>query len=117
MLRRMSLSAILKNMDKMSSVDLFEEENANIDDPVSLIVRRLTDTEKLRQERFHPLAILSAKTSYEHGYEMKGNRIWRPIKSIQKALDNAFYNCINVIGVTHRRYLIAVDISGYDAGL
>ncbi|VIO87046.1 Uncharacterized protein BM_BM2162 [Brugia malayi] len=138
LLRRMSLSAILKNMDKMSSVDLFEEQDANIfdylsgvlsnissffyddyenytdftnDDPVSLIVRRLNDIEKLRQERFHPLAILSAKTSYEHGYEMKRKRIWKPIKSIQRALDSAFYNCINVIGVTHRRYLIAVDIS------
>ncbi|EFO24686.1 hypothetical protein LOAG_03800 [Loa loa] len=107
----MSLRTMLKNMDKMSGIDLFDEDATSVDDPICLIVRRLANIEKLRQERFHPLAILLAKTSYEHGHEMKGNRIWKPVKLIQRAFDNAFYNCMNVIEATGRRYLIAVDIS------
>ncbi|VDK84290.1 unnamed protein product [Litomosoides sigmodontis] len=137
LLRRMPLRTILKNMGKMSGIDLFEE-GASIfnylsrvlssipsffyddcenytdflnDDPVSLVVRTLTNAEKLRQGRLDPLTILIAKTNYEHGHEMKRNRIWKPVNDIQNALDKAFYKCMDAVGVTNKRYLIAVDIS------
>lgn len=87
-------------------------ENHFSDDPVSLVIRSLTDVERLWQEQLDPLAVLIAKTDYEHGHEMKRNRIWKPVKEIQKALDTAFYNCTGAVGTTNRRYLIAVDISG-----
>lgn len=89
-----------------------DNESRFSDDPVSLVIRRLTDIEKLRQERFHPLTILLAKTNYEHGHGMKKNRIWKPVKLVQKALDYAFYSCLNTVEMTNRKYLIAVDISG-----
>ncbi|KAM3725518.1 RNA-binding protein [Dirofilaria immitis] len=138
LLRRMSLRTMLQNMSRMSGVDLFKEVDVSVfnylsdvlsnitsffydddknytnftkDDPASLVARRLNDTEKLKQERFHPLTILFAKMNYEYGYKMRGNRIWKPVKSIQKAFDNAFYNCFSVVETTNKQYLIAVDIS------
>ncbi|KAL3982451.1 TROVE domain family protein [Acanthocheilonema viteae] len=137
LLRRMSLRTMLKNMGKMSGIDLFEEgvsvfnhlscilgnissffyddcekyTNFINDNPVSLVARTLTDPEKLWEEQLDPLAILIAKTNYEHGHEMKRNRIWKPVIEIRNAFDKAFYNCMNAVGATNRRYLIAVDIS------
>lgn len=87
-------------------------KNRFSDDPVSLVVRTLTSAEKLRQGGIDPLTILMAKTNYEHGHETKRNRIWKPVNDIQNALDKAFYKCMDVVGVTNKRYLIAVDISG-----
>ncbi|MCP9265650.1 BMA-ROP-1 [Dirofilaria immitis] len=141
LLRRMSLRTMLQNMSRMSGENqrhlntVAIDKNVNIalilryvcnfsfnylsdvlsnitsDDPASLVARRLNDTEKLKQERFHPLTILFAKMNYEYGYKMRGNRIWKPVKSIQKAFDNAFYNCFSVVETTNKQYLIAVDIS------
>ncbi|VDK70443.1 unnamed protein product, partial [Onchocerca ochengi] len=138
LLRRMSLPTMLKNIGRMSGIELFNEADDSVfgdlsdvlnnitwffydddknytnftkDDPASLVIRRLNDIEKLKQERLHPLAILFAKMNYEHGHEMRGNRVWKPVRSIQKAFDNAFYNCFDAVEVTNKHYLIAVDIS------
>uniref|UniRef100_A0A8R1TSJ6 TROVE domain-containing protein n=1 Tax=Onchocerca volvulus TaxID=6282 RepID=A0A8R1TSJ6_ONCVO len=138
LLRRMSLPTMLKNIGRMSGIELFNEADDSVfgdlsdvlnnitwffydddknytnftkDDPASLVIRRLNDIEKLKQERLHPLAILFAKMNYEHGHEMRGNRMWKPVRSIQKAFDNAFYNCFDAVEVTNKHYLIAVDIS------
>ncbi|OZC10393.1 hypothetical protein X798_02700 [Onchocerca flexuosa] len=142
LLRRMTLPTMLKNIGRMSGIDLFNEADDSVfnylsdvlsnitwffydddknytdftrDDPASLFVRRLNDIEKLKQERLHPLAILFAKMNYEHGHEMRGNRVWKPVRSIQKAFDNAFYNCFDAVEVTNKQYLIAVDISASDS--
>uniref|UniRef100_A0A915PIU3 TROVE domain-containing protein n=1 Tax=Setaria digitata TaxID=48799 RepID=A0A915PIU3_9BILA len=105
------LSSVLSNITSFFHEDDENYTNFAKDDPVSLVVSKLADVEKLEQERFHPLTILLAKTNYEYGHEMRGNRIWEPVKSIQRALDSAFYSCFKAVKVTNKRYLIAVDIS------
>ena len=52
---------------------------------------RLTDEERLRKARVHPIAVLAALKTYAQGHGERGHHTWTPVAKVVDALDAAFY--------------------------
>ena len=107
LLQKMPLTALIRNLGKMSSIDLFSSENN-----VKLVLEKLSKEQNIRAARVHPLAILIALAQYSNGGGHKGKLKWTPNPLITSALDQAFYLAFKNVAPTNKRYLLAVDVSG-----
>jgi len=76
------------------------------------VVRLLTDVERLRRGRVHPLSLLVAQRTYASGRSDRGSSTWTPSRPIVDALDAAFYAAFGAVTPTGRRLLLALDVSG-----
>jgi 60 kDa SS-A/Ro ribonucleoprotein len=112
LLPEMGLTAMLRNLGKMTEVGLL----GAFSDAQRLVVSRLERAEALRAARVHPLQILVALNTYAQGHGEKGKLTWKPRRKIVDALDGAFYLAFKAIEPTHARTLLALDVSGSMAG-
>ena len=112
LLPEMGLTAILRNLGKMTEVGLL----GAFSDAERLVVSRLERAEALRAARVHPLQILVALNTYAQGHGEKGKLTWKPRRRIVDALDGALYLAFKAIEPTHARTLLALDVSGSMAG-
>ena len=101
------------------------------------VTAQLTDPERLRRARVHPISVLVALRTYAagrglrsaHGRGRAGGRVpgglgragrvaaqavstWQPVASVLDALDAAFYAAYGAVQPTGRRTLLALDVSG-----
>lgn len=86
------------------------------------VVARLTDPERLRRGRIHPVSVLVALRTYASGRGVRGAATWEPVGPVLDALDAAFYASFGTgaSGATGdggwepagRRTLVALDVSG-----
>ena len=76
------------------------------------IARRLTDADRLRKARVHPVNVLVAQRTYASGRSARGVAEWKPTRRITDALDEAFYNAFGAIEPSGKRTFLAVDVSG-----
>ena len=104
----MPMTALLRNLAKMTSVGLLKGGSAS----VQRVARRLTDPEALRAARVHPLAVLVALTTYRSGKGVRGSLTWRPVGAVASALETAFYESFGVLEPSGKRHLLALDVSG-----
>ncbi|MEA4945137.1 MAG: TROVE domain-containing protein, partial [Propionicimonas sp.] len=74
------------------------------------IAAQLTDPERLRKARVHPVNLLVALRTYAAG-RGRGS-VWEPATAIVDALDAAFYRAFAVVEPAGRRTLIGLDVSG-----
>lgn len=109
MLPHMPMTALIRNLGKMTSVGLF---NSNLSSSVKLAVEKLTDETAIRKSRIHPLNVLQARATYGSGGGFKGKLTWEPVSKIMDALDQAFYTAFGNVESTGQNYLLAVDCSG-----
>lgn len=77
-----------------------------------LIVAQVTDPERLKKARIHPINVLVAAKTYAQGHGMRGSSSWTPDRKIIDALDAAFYLAYGNVEPAGKRTLIAVDCSG-----
>lgn len=108
LLADMPLTALVRNLGKMSQVGLLTPGSAAAEE----IVRRLSDGEALRRARLHPVAILLALKTYAQGHGEKGRLTWTPVPVVVAALDTAFDRAFATVAPTGKRILVAVDVSG-----
>ncbi|HXU81631.1 MAG TPA: TROVE domain-containing protein [Polyangia bacterium] len=108
LLPEMGLTALLRNLGKMTQVGLLGAFSA----AERLVVSRLEDSRGLRAARVHPLQILVALTTYAQGHGDKGKLTWQPRRKIADALDAAFYRAFQSVEPTNARTLLALDVSG-----
>jgi 60 kDa SS-A/Ro ribonucleoprotein len=108
----MGLTAVLRNLGKMTKVGLL----GAFSDAERLVISRLERAEALRAARVHPLQVLVALNTYAQGHGQKGKLTWKPRRKIVDALDGAFYLAFKAIEPTHARTLLALDVSGSMAG-
>ncbi|XP_076437482.1 RNA-binding protein Ro60-like isoform X3 [Babylonia areolata] len=106
LLEKMPLTALLRNLNKMTSVKVFDDA-----EKVELVRSKLLNMNALRKARVHPLKILSASTIYAQGYGDKGSLVWMPNPGIKNLLEEAFYASFQAVEPTNKRILIALDIS------
>lgn len=104
----MGLTALLRNLGKMTSVGLL----AQIGGITSKTCERLTDVDQLTRARIHPLQVLVALNTYRQGHGDKGKLTWQPVQRLVDALDAAFYACFKAVVPTGKRTLLALDCSG-----
>jgi 60 kDa SS-A/Ro ribonucleoprotein len=112
LLPEMGLTAMLRNLGKMTEVGLL----GAFSDAERLVVSRLERAEALRAARVHPLQILVALNTYAQGHGERGKLTWKPRRTVVDALDGAFYLAFQAIEPTCARTLLALDVSGSMAG-
>jgi 60 kDa SS-A/Ro ribonucleoprotein len=112
LLPHMPQTAMLRNLGKMTAVGLLAPMSA----AARLVASRLTDVERLRRARIHPVSVLSALRVYAQGRgeraQMRENALaWEPVREIVDALDEAFYLAFRSIEPTGKKHLLALDVS------
>ena len=112
LLQRMPMTAMIRNLGKMTSVGLVEP----LSDAAKLIVRKLGDETSLKRARIHPLAVLIAEKVYAQGKGDKGALTWKPVPKIIDALDAAFYATFQNVEPCGKPVLLALDVSGSMGG-
>jgi len=114
LLLTMPITAMVRNLGKMTQVGLLKPMNANTRHVTSVLRNR----DHIRKARLHPLALLVALKTYQQGRGDKGKLTWMPVTEILDALDEAFYLAFETIEPTGKNTLLAIDVSGsMDGGL
>ena len=112
LLPHMPQTALLRNLGKMTAVGLLAPMSA----AARLVATRLTDVERLRRARIHPVSVLSALRVYAQGRGERAQKrenalTWEPVREIVDALDEAFYLAFRSIEPTGKKHLLALDVS------
>lgn len=121
LLVKMPMTAMIRNLGNMSKVGLLTA----FSDAEKRVVERLTDAERLRKARIHPIALLSALRVYKLGYSLRGRASlrgymdyiregnqWEPTAKVMDALDTAFELAFHNIQPANKRTMLALDVSG-----
>ena len=108
----MPITALMRNLAKMSAIGLLKPMGAQ----VGAVTSMLGDGERLRKGRVHPLAALVAMNTYKRGRGVRGSLTWSPVAQVVDALDAAFYLCFGNVEPTNKRWLLALDVSGSMGG-
>jgi 60 kDa SS-A/Ro ribonucleoprotein len=108
LLERMPLTAMIRNLAKMTSLGLL----TNMSDSTKKVVSRLQDAEYLKRARIHPLNVLNAMRIYGRGQGFRGSLTWSPVPKVIDALDDAFYASFDFVEPTGKRICLALDVSG-----
>ncbi|MGC3954686.1 MAG: TROVE domain-containing protein [Propionicimonas sp.] len=74
------------------------------------IAAQLTDPERLRRARVHPVNLLVAQRTYAAG--RGAGSTWEPASAIVDALDAAFYQAFGFVEPAGKRTLVGLDVSG-----
>lgn len=114
----MPMTATLRNLNKMTSLGLFEELRSSRPDDEQNKTNLQLVTEKLSKEsilrsKVHPLQILIAIKMYSQ----LGKMVWTPNQKIVGVLNDAFYYAFDNVKSTGKRYLLALDVSGSMSGV
>jgi 60 kDa SS-A/Ro ribonucleoprotein len=112
LLQQMPLTAMLRNLATMTRVGLLTEDS----EATRHVVAELTNAERLKKARVHPLAVLVALKTYESGKGAKGHGEWTPVRAIVAALNAAFDLSFQAVEPTGKRWLLALDVSGSMGG-
>jgi 60 kDa SS-A/Ro ribonucleoprotein len=108
LLDAMPMTALIRNLATMTRVGLLVDGA----DAVGKVVAQLTDRERLRKARVHPIGVLAALLTYRSGHSARGSGTWTPVASIVEVLDAAFYASFEAVVPTNKRTLLALDVSG-----
>lgn len=108
LLNKMPLTAILRNLNKMTSIGLLTEESEATD----IVVQIILDKDYIKKSRLHPLTILMACKQYAIGHGDKGSLFWKPVKRIEIALNSAFYLSFGNAEPVNKNICLAIDVSG-----
>lgn len=76
------------------------------------VCAQLTDADRLRKARVHPVSVLVAQRTYPGGASHRGTAQWEPTAKVADALDAAFYAAFGAVEPSGRRTMLAVDVSG-----
>ena len=107
MLDSMPMTAMVRNLGKMSSVGLLTQ----MSEASKIIVSRLEDAEYVQRSMLHPLAVLKALRQYSAGHGERGKLSWQPVQNVVDALDGAFRLAFKNVVPTGKRIGLFLDIS------
>jgi len=112
LLERMPVTALIRNLATLTRVGLLAPGS----EAARKVAREITDPERLRKARVHPIQALSALKTYAQGHGERGGNTWVPVPSVVDALDGAFYASFGGVKPTGKRWLLALDVSGSMGG-
>jgi len=108
MLPTMPLTALTRNLGKMTSIGLL----APLSEATATVVSKLTNAAALKRARVHPFTLLVALQTYRQGHGQKGSLKWEPTPEVVAALEEAFYMSFGTVTPTGKRYVLGLDVSG-----
>jgi 60 kDa SS-A/Ro ribonucleoprotein len=101
-------TALIRQLPRLTRLGLLEPHGPW----ARIVAEQLTDADRLRKARVHPVNVLVAQRTYSAGHGARGGRTWTPERRIVDALDAAFYNAYAAVEPTGKRMLLALDVSG-----
>jgi 60 kDa SS-A/Ro ribonucleoprotein len=108
LLATMPLTAMLRNLAKMTSIGLLVPDAA----ATIHVCAKLTDAAGVKQARIHPFNVLVALKTYASGHGDKGSLSWHPVPAIEAALSATYDLAFVNVEPTNKRFVLAMDISG-----
>lgn len=106
--KKMPMVALMRNLNKMTSVGVFPP----YPDIRQHVLSQLTSEDAIKRSGVHPLQALVALNTYSKGKGEKGSLTWEPIPDIESALGTAFKLAFNNVEPTNKRIMYALDVSG-----
>jgi 60 kDa SS-A/Ro ribonucleoprotein len=107
------MTALLRNLSKLATLGLLDEEKPGNRQHVDLVISKLLEQEALHRARIHPIAVLLAASVFNQGHGIKGKLRWRVNERVKKALDECFLLAFKNVQPTGKRYCLALDVSGF----
>jgi 60 kDa SS-A/Ro ribonucleoprotein len=80
-------TALMRQLPRLTRLGLL----APMSDTLEVVVRQLTDRDRLLKARVHPVNVLVAARTYASGASARGQSSWEPVSRVVDALDAAFY--------------------------
>ena len=108
LLQEMPMTAMIRNLGTMSKIGLLKP----LSDAEKLVFQRLTDAERLRGAKVHPIQILSALRTYSSGRGVRSAASWNVSTKVVEALDEAFELSFGAVEPAGTRHLLGLDVSG-----
>lgn len=105
---RVPATALMRQLPRLTRLGLL----APLGEWASVVATRLSDAERLKRGRIHPVSVLLALRTYAQGYSERGSSTWEPSRPIVDALDAAFYRAFGAVEPAGKRTLLALDVSG-----
>ncbi len=113
LLEKMPITAMVRNLANMTKCGLLAPHS----DATRTVVARLSDVERLKKGRVHPINLLAAlraysgpkNTRYSSFYEAP--RTFSAVQDVVDALDNAFYLAFDAVVPSGKRHMVCVDVS------
>ena len=112
LLQEMPMTAMIRNLGNMSKIGLLKP----LSDAERLVFQRLTDAERLRGAKVHPIQLLSALRTYSSGRGVRSAATWNVSNKVVEALDEAFELSFGVVEPAGTRHLLALDVSSSMSG-
>lgn len=107
LLQEMPMTAMIRNLGNLSKVGLLKP----LSDAEKLIYQRLTDAERLRGAKVHPIQVLSALRTYSSGRGVRSAATWTVSNKTVEALDEAFELSFGAVEPAGTRHLLGLDVS------
>lgn len=101
-------TALMRNLPRLTQLGIV----ADMGGRTAEIAARLTDTERLKRSRVHPINVLIAQRTYAAGGSSLSGNQWNPSRKMVDALDEAFYNAFGAVEPAGKRTMNALDVSG-----
>ncbi len=101
-------TALLRQLPRLTRLGVLSDRGGR----TAEVVAQLTDGERLRKARVHPVSVLVAQRTYAGGRSARGAGQWEPVRRVTDALDAAFYTAFGAVEPSGTRTLVAVDVSG-----
>jgi 60 kDa SS-A/Ro ribonucleoprotein len=104
----MPQTALMRQLPRLTRLGLL----APMSDTLDVVVRQLTDRDRLVKARVHPVNVLVAARTYAAGASARGQSSWEPVSQVVDALDAAFYTAFAAVQPANMRTLLGLDVSG-----
>ena len=105
---KMPYTALIRNLGNLTKARVI----ALLSTTTTRIAAQISDLENVKRSRIHPIQLLYALRTYQHGAGFRGDRTWNPQHEIVEALETAFYLSFGNVESTGKRTMLALDVSG-----
>lgn len=106
--RGMPMTALIRNLPTLTRLGILTPMSRREAD----VIEQITDADRLRKARVHPISVLIASRTYASGRSVRGSSQWDPSPGIVSALEDAFYASFGNLPTLDKRVYIGVDVSG-----
>lgn len=104
-LKGLPVGALIRQLPRITRAGLTSGEVAR------KVISDITDAEKLKWGRVHPMKLLVASKTYASGHSERGNSTWPPFANYITALTDGFYEAYAGVVPAGKTTLVGVDIS------
>lgn len=103
----MPQTALIRQLPRLTNLGLLKPMSKT----TAKVIEQLTDADKLRNGRVHPVNLLVAQHTYSSGKSQRGSSTWSPTADVVDALEDAFYTSFGTLEPANKRTYVAVDVS------